>query len=395
MKTIVVIDKLNLGGVTTSLLNYLEFTSSQNIIDLLIFAPKKEDYTKVPSNVHILEPTKALSILGKTQTEVFQESAFLAIVRILLVLIAKLFNGRIARLILFAFIKKYKNYDLAISYMHDVTWNSLTTGCNDFVLYNISANYKAAFVHCDYKNYGGYNRKVSNIYNSFNKIICVSKGCKDSFLSCFPQLEHKTMSCENFTDSANILKKIKPAVPFKYRRFKIVTVCRIDKEKGIFRALNCFLQLYREGFNDFVWRIVGDGPDLEKLKEKVSKTGLEEFVEIVGRQEPPYPFMSMASFFLLPSFHEAAPMVFGECQVLGLPILTTETTSAKELVEDRKLGFVCDNSEIGIYEGLKRIFNGIDILPIINKDTSMDVNNFAHKQFNAFMSEVKSARTYS
>ena len=65
---------------------------------------------------------------------------------------------------------------------------------------------------------------------------------------------------------------------------------------------------------------------------------------MVGNKENPYPYIKNASCFLLPSLHEAAPMVFGEASSLGVPVLTTETCSAIELVQSRGIGYVVENS---------------------------------------------------
>ena len=115
-----------------------------------------------------------------------------------LVLISKLTNGSAARRILFSKLMKYGDYDIGISYIQDVGWKKLTTGCNEFVINNVKAKQKIAFVHCDYANYGGYHPKVERIYNQFDKIVCVSNGCKNSFDSCFPNLSSKTVVSENF-----------------------------------------------------------------------------------------------------------------------------------------------------------------------------------------------------
>ena len=36
-----------------------------------------------------------------------------------------------------------------------------------------------------------------------------------------------------------------------------------------------------------------------------------------------------------------------------MPVLTTETVSAKELVEENKIGFVCENSDLGLENALE------------------------------------------
>ena len=63
--------------------------------------------------------------------------------------------------------------------------------------------------------------------------------------------------------------------------------------------------------------------------------------------------MLQADYLLVPSRNEAAPMVFDEASVLGLKIISTDTTSAAEMVGDG--GIVCENSLAGISEVLTSI----------------------------------------
>ena len=74
-----------------------------------------------------------------------------------------------------------------------------------------------------------------------------------------------------------------------------------------------------------------------------------------GEQSNPYRYMKNADLLVLSSYHEAAPMVIDEARCLGLPVLTTQTTSAQDMVAERGCGFVCENSKEGIAEALCRI----------------------------------------
>ena len=51
-------------------------------------------------------------------------------------------------------------------------------------------------------------------------------------------------------------------------------------------------------------------------------------------------------------------MVYGESAALGVPIVSTVTCSAAELVKDRNVGIVVDNNEAGIKRGLNEIIDG-------------------------------------
>ena len=70
-------------------------------------------------------------------------------------------------------------------------------------------------------------------------------------------------------------------------------------------------------------------------------------------------------------------MVFGEASTLGVPVLTTDTLSARELVESRGVGLVCENRDEAIYEMLCRALRRQDTF---SKDGKPD-NALAVEQF--------------
>ena len=239
----------------------------------------------------------------------------------------------------------------------------------------------SVYVHCDYKNYGGYHPKVEKTYNKFNKIVCVSKGCKESFINCFPKLSSKTVVCENFTNTNRIIKLSKKAKIYEKDKIIFVTICRLAEEKGIDRTIFILKKLYNEGFKNFKWIIVGGGEKETIYKNIIKNNLLGNYIEFVGERINPYYYLKNADYFLLPSFHEAAPMVFGESIVLKVPIITTNTISAVELVEKKEVGIVCKNSKKGLYDILKKILNGKIKKIYITDQQVHDVNKNAIKDF--------------
>lgn len=125
-------------------------------------------------------------------------------------------------------------------------------------------------------------------------------------------------------------------------------MARLSGEKGIDRAIEA---LHNSGRRDIRYYVIGDGPKREILKDMVETYHLEEQVFFLGEQQNPYRYMLHADYLLVPSRHEAAPMVFDEASVLGLRIVSTNTTSAAEMVGGDG-GIVCENSPEGITEAL-------------------------------------------
>lgn len=386
MKVLIVLDNIHTGGISKSLLNCLPHIAKKIECDLLIFNYKNLDKSLIPLNVNLIIPDENLHILGMSQDEIRKYSKLKFALRALLVIISRLVNGNFSRNILFKFIKKLKGYDLAISYSQDVGWKTISTGCNHFVLDKVEAKHKAAFIHCDYEYFGGYDKRQEQVYGEFDKVVCVSESCAKSFSRMFPSLKKKCIVCENFTNVDEIGEKINPGC-YEYDSAlkNIVSVCRLGEEKGLLRTVNVLGKLYREGYKNFKWTVVGDGPDRDAIEHLIEKNKLGNNIGLVGRTSNPFYYVKNANFFLLPSFHEAAPMVFGECQALGVPILTTATISAKELVENRGIGVVCDNNEDGIYDALKSIFDGEIMMEKINQNVIDKLNYYAEKQMDVFL----------
>lgn len=116
-----------------------------------------------------------------------------------------------------------------------------------------------------------------------------------------------------------------------------------------------------------------------KINQMIKEKGLSNDIDLVGKKNNPFVYIKNADFFLLPSFHEAAPMVYGEAISLGVPVVTTNTISAKELIEERDYGIVCENSEEGIYSTLKNIFDGNIKLKKM-KIKNNEINKFASEE---------------
>ena len=120
----------------------------------------------------------------------------------------------------------------------------------------------------------------------------------------------------------------------------------------------------------------------------IKDKGLSNDINLVGKKSNPFVYIKNADFFLLPSFHEAAPMVYGEAISLGVPVVTTNTISAKELIGERDYGIVCENSEEGIYFTLKKIFDGNIKLKKMKINNS-EINKFASEELKELICWVK------
>lgn len=353
MKKILIINNnLKIGGIQKSLVNLIsslydhdEFNSNYEI-NIGLFYKNGEYLKEIPKNVKIIDLPKRLQILGMSQEEARGKSFFWKIFRGIYAVIARLLGKRIAFLLLFLGLHKMI-YDIAISYMHNTNDASIYGGCNEYVINKIIADKKIAFIHCDYKNFGGNSKYNVSINNKFDNIVFVSNSCKQQYLTMYPYVQEKARivyNCHNYGDINN--KSKENTINYRKDVSNIISVCRLTGEKGIYRGIPLMKIIKEKGYN-FQWHIIGDGQDKEKIINKINELGLSGDILLYGNQDNPYKYMKNADFLFIPSYHEASPMVINEAKFLSLPILSTNTISAHEMISENE-GLICENEDQSI-----------------------------------------------
>ena len=255
---------------------------------------------------------------------------------------------------------------------YDVAIAALEGDRCKFVARHIKAKKKIAWIHINYKDAQfdpEYDRSTMCL---FDNIVFVSKECKNAFDELFPELVDKTVIIENILSSNLVRKRAEEpnGINVDASKINLVTVCRVTFDsKGLDRAVDVFTRLKEEWYlTNLVWYIVGDGGDMESLKKIISDNGLKDHIKLLGMQTNPYPYLKDMSMFFLPSRWEGKPMVVTEAFMMGLPALVTEYSSAREQVRDGVDGIIVENSEDGIYDGLKRIIEHPEIIPELKKN---------------------------
>ncbi|MCQ2533755.1 MAG: glycosyltransferase [Clostridia bacterium] len=356
-KIVFVLTTMRTGGISTALCNLLYELVRLNKyeISLLLFDQQSLDNVDIPSEVKIVDAGEKASVIALSLKECLERSKFLAMRKLVAGLLVKLFNQNLVYKWLFTEGLIEGDWDCAISYSQSAPSHFLYGGCNEFVLNKINSKKKVAFIHCDYVNYGLNTQYSHDIYKQFDTIACVSKSVKSRFLSVEKDLSEKTTVVYNCHNFRRILEKsLEEEISIDSNKLNFVTVARLSVEKGHDRTLEAFGNLKKQGY-DFIWHIVGGSNDstMERLKALAEKYNLNDNIIFYGNRKNPYSIMRKADWLLVPSLHEAAPIVYTEAAVLGVPTITTNTTSAIEFVQERGWGKVCENSTSGIEQILK------------------------------------------
>ena len=80
-------------------------------------------------------------------------------------------------------------------------------------------------------------------------------------------------------------------------------------------------------------------------------------VKFMGQQANPYKYIKNADMYVCTSFSEGFSMVMMETIILATPMLTTNVSGASEMLDSGKYGLIVENSEEGLYQGMKHILD--------------------------------------
>lgn len=349
-KILIVNNNLDMGGIQKSLVNLVKEVFGKYDITLLLFSKSGLLLGEIPETVEIITPRKAYKILGLEKQDL-KKYPLLFVLKAFLLAYAKLFSRRSAMKLLGLFQKKITGYDAVISYSHFPHPKYFGNGCADFVLDKTVCENKVCFVHCDYLNFGGRAEENNRSYMEFDRIACCSDSVRDHFLLGSKLPDSKVCTVRNFYDLRLTAYQSDAAEMFDESFVNVVIVARLSGEKGILRAIEALVQSERM---DLRYYIIGDGPQKEEIVRLIGEYQLDGRVMMLGEQSDPYRYLIQADWLLVSSFHEAAPMVFDEATLMGIKVITTNTTSAEEMIGCEH-GIVCENSTDGLVRALTTI----------------------------------------
>ncbi len=116
-------------------------------------------------------------------------------------------------------------------------------------------------------------------------------------------------------------------------QLNIITVGRLSREKGHNDLLAAVRILHERGGSAFKLTVVGDGPEIESLKNRVTQYDMDDIVEFTGYQPDPTPYYETADLFVLPSLTEGIPNVLLEAAIHYVPIVSTSVGGVPEMFD--------------------------------------------------------------
>jgi len=248
---------------------------------------------------------------------------------------------------------KNKQYDIEFAAIH---------GFMDEVLNSpLKSSKKLMWIHNDLTQVSGYTPEIIRRFFHYDKVMVISEKIQETFLSLAKTEKEKSkiVRIYNPLDTDEILKKSQSEIPSTINDQRstndplFISVGTVFPQKGFDRLLKVHKRLLDEGFQHKVL-IVGDGYDFDNVKKLKTELGIDETATMFGFTDNPYPYFKAADFYILSSRYEGFPTVLFEAITLKKNIIATDVSGVSEMLEQGKLGLMTENSEDGIYSGMKQ-----------------------------------------
>ncbi|MCU7617818.1 glycosyltransferase [Chryseobacterium sp. PBS4-4] len=340
-KILIRIGSLRHGGAEKVLVTFLKnLPEDKYEIDLLLNLYSGKYLSEVPDWVNVIYLNKGEMITTNRLQDIPEKAA-----RVIFQKVLKEFPD-----LLYTLILKDKKYDIEFAAIH---------GMRDEILHSTNhSSKKIIWIHNDLSQVKEYTNEEIRKFFGFDSIMVISKKIEQLFhdLAKNETEKQKIVKIYNPLDTEEILTKAQqPIINYEFDE-KIptfISVGTVFPQKGFDRLLKVHKKLLDEGFKHKIL-IVGDGYDFENIKQLKTELGVDDTATMLGFTDNPYPYFKNSDFYILSSRYEGFPTVLFEAITLKKKIIATEVSGVSEMLNNGELGLIVDNSEEGIYLGMKK-----------------------------------------
>ena len=158
----------------------------------------------------------------------------------------------------------------------------------------------------------------------------------------------------------------------------------IGENKGVYDLINA-IELIKNDSAKIKCYISGPG-EIEKVKEIVSKKGLNDIIEVLGyvNQQEKQKLFSNVATLVLPSYSEGLPMVILEAMAAGKTIISTGVGAISELINNQENGLIISPGDVdALKESMLLITQG-----------KMDLHKIQQKNINKIFKKYNKRENY-
>lgn len=178
------------------------------------------------------------------------------------------------------------------------------------------------------------------LYPGADRVVCNSVAMRHHLVDRFRIPETRVDSIPNPVEIEEIRRKSVQSGAGMHLPDHIPVVVgmgRLSREKGF----DILIRAAGKSSVPFHLLLLGEGKEMESLVRLVRSLGIDDRVTFAGYRSNPYPFLGLASVFVLPSRYEGFPNSLVEAMALGLPCVAARCpTGPEEIIADGETGLL-------------------------------------------------------
>lgn len=273
------------------------------------------------------------------------------------------------------------NYDVAIAYGQGFS--------TYYVAKKTNASFKYAWLNTDHQKSGYDPAYDYQIYSNYSKVIAVSNESRLSLQKAMKAI-NRGLSIEIIKDISDkeFIQKMS-TIDDGFDNLKnnsekiLLTVCRLEKVKGLDLAINACEMLVKKGYN-IKWYVIGEGSERSNLERWICDKNLQDHFILLGFKENPYPFMKKCDIYVQTSLFEGLGLTVIEAAILQKPIVTTNFSTAATIVSHEETGLICEMDAEHIATCVAKYIQDSSFTYKITQNLSRAKNNDKEKSLESF-----------
>ena len=184
---------------------------------------------------------------------------------------------------------------------------------------------------------------------------------------------------ENFNQKD--INSLKKKLGIKKKDFVVMTVSRLAKEKSVDRIINNHKELVKK-YSNMKLLIVGDGPDIDKLKDEAKSLGVSDSVIFTGKvplSDIPI-YYQLGNIFVTASKSETQGLTVVEAISSSLPVVAVKDDSFVNSVIEDFNGFVFTEDEKYI-NSISKLYEDKDLYNRLSNQSRLLSADFSSEYF--------------
>lgn len=264
-------------------------------------------------------------------------------------------------------------YDIAIAYQQGFP--------TYYVSSKVKAEKKYAWANVDLKKAGYSNVFNAKIYEKYDKVVGVSDAVSNYLVSQkYVSDESKVVTIYDILNT-ELIRKMSKAEGFKdqFDGIRLVTVGRMVPQKAYDLAVLAAAELKSRGYK-FRWSFVGNGSDRPMVEKMVTDNQLVGYVELLGEQANPYPYMAACDVYVQTSRFEGFGLTVTEARILGKAEVCTNFPSAYNQIVDGENGLICEMNPKAVADKIELLLTNKELKEKLEATVAKEINSTAETE---------------